>query len=684
MKIFSIKKITPAFIFSFFVFALLPLKLFPFYSDGLLDPELGLRFLCTSLIVFSFFLYFLLRRNKISLPAINQTLTFVFAAYIFFSGISLIVATIKGGSFYELIRLIIFLFFYLCFVILLQKKEEALPVIIKNINISILVFSAIGLYQLYPLLVNFIEKGKAIELKLSLASSLGNKNFYSETLLMALPFIVYGITIFKKAWRGISIFNFIFILITIVYLQTVSVWLGLSISIFLMGIFYRKRLFESRKTKAGFVITFVCVVIVTGIIVYSKPAFFNSFTSKFNIALKYIHDPEAMENYSLENNNSTYERIILWRNSFKMIKEHPLLGVGLGEWKIYFPKYGMGRAPYMNSGFIRFEKPHNDFLLACCETGIPGLISYLTLFFISFRCCKKIISAKQTEKDKLLMRLMAAGLTGFLTISFFGYPNQRPFTMIFLMLVLAVVQSEYLKLVPAKGNANAKNFYNILFICGILISAYALNIGTKRMKAEMHLSNALRAQKYKNWGIMIRETTLAESSFFPMDYTGTPIYWYRGFANFYAGNQNEAFVNFQKAEKVNPYHINVLNDLGTNYDLQGQSETAKLYYLKTINISPLYANALLNLSVIYYNTGNIDSAYMLISHPFLANSQNYSKDLDAILHAKALKIVQQVSDSAARASLSEKINDEKWLLSIHKESQKENTKLENLLLSIPK
>jgi len=270
-----------------------------------------------------------------------------------------------------------------------------MPVIIKNINICILIFSAIGLYQLYPLVINFFENGKAFEIKLSIASSLGNKNFYCETLLMALPFIVYTIIIFKKEWKGIAILNLILILITIVFLQTVSVWLGLSISIFLMGIFYRKIIFENKKTRRGAIVVFVFSLIIIGGIIFSKPAFFNSVISKYHIAMKYIHDPDAMENYSLENNNSTYERIILWRNSFKMIREHPLSGVGLGEWKIYFPKYGMGRAPYMNSGMIRFEKPHNDFLLTCCETGIPGLIFYLALFVISFQHCRKIIKKNE-------------------------------------------------------------------------------------------------------------------------------------------------------------------------------------------------------------------------------------------------------------------------------------------------
>ncbi|HKR03366.1 MAG TPA: O-antigen ligase family protein [Bacteroidia bacterium] len=678
MKKLSINKILPAFIFSFLVFAVMPFV----YSLRLLDPELSFRFIFISLLVFFFFLYFFLKRSAVHLPPVNQKLTLIFISYILLNSITLLFATDKNESFYEWIRLLIFLFFYVCLLIILQKNDEALPVIIKNINVCILVFSAIALLQLYPFVINYFETGKPFTLSLSIASSLGNKNFYSEVLLMSLPLVLYGIYIFKKTWKGISVFNAVLILVTIFFLQTLSVWIGMLTGVLLFAFFYRNTLFQNKKIRTSVIITSVFIIVLAGAIIFLKPVFFKSIISKYNVALRYITDPRALETFSLENNNSTYERIILWRNSFRMIKEHPFFGVGLGEWKIYFPKYGMGQAPYMNTGMIRFEKPHNDFLLIWCESGLPGLASYVSLFIVSFIYCRKIIKGKQMEKDKLLMRLVSAGLAAFLVISFLGYPNQRPFTMIFLMLLFAVVQSEYLKLFPAKKNLNVKKFYAIFFISGILISGYGVNIGIKRLKSEMHLSNALRAQKYKNWGIMFREAEKAKSDFFRMDYTSTPINWYMGFASFYAGNREQAFINFKEAEKMNPYHFNLLNDIGTCYDLQGNSEMAKLYYHRAIGISPLFPDANVNLSVIYYNAGNIDSAYAYISKNNLGTNPNYVKDLKVILRAKAQQIIQQVSDSATKANLSEKIKDENWLLSLHKDAQKTNNKLENLLTGI--
>jgi O-antigen ligase len=45
---------------------------------------------------------------------------------------------------------------------------------------------------------------------------------------------------------------------------------------------------------------------------------------------------------SQKNNNSLFERLMLWRNSLLLAKEQPLTGIGTGNWKIFYSKYGIG------------------------------------------------------------------------------------------------------------------------------------------------------------------------------------------------------------------------------------------------------------------------------------------------------------------------------------------------------
>jgi len=75
-------------------------------------------------------------------------------------------------------------------------------------------------------------------------------------------------------------------------------------------------------------------------------------------------------------------RIVLWRNSWRMIVDHPLLGVGLGGFQ-------SGYAPYVQGvdgwrGFLT-DDPHNQYLKLQGEMGILGLGAFLFWLFVVFR-----------------------------------------------------------------------------------------------------------------------------------------------------------------------------------------------------------------------------------------------------------------------------------------------------------
>src|SRR6185295_18640894 len=40
-------------------------------------------------------------------------------------------------------------------------------------------------------------------------------------------------------------------------------------------------------------------------------------------------------------NASVHERLQLWSRTLRMIRDHPLTGVGLGNWRVVLPTYGM-------------------------------------------------------------------------------------------------------------------------------------------------------------------------------------------------------------------------------------------------------------------------------------------------------------------------------------------------------
>ena len=67
------------------------------------------------------------------------------------------------------------------------------------------------------------------------------------------------------------------------------------------------------------------------------------------------------------------ERSSMYTASFKMIKEKPIFGVGLGNWKTLYPYYSTNNHVTDKYQFKTTIRPHNDFLWVLCETGIFGI-----------------------------------------------------------------------------------------------------------------------------------------------------------------------------------------------------------------------------------------------------------------------------------------------------------------------
>lgn len=69
------------------------------------------------------------------------------------------------------------------------------------------------------------------------------------------------------------------------------------------------------------------------------------------------------------------DRVNLWQDSLGMIREFPIVGVGLGAWSEVFPRYQ--RPPWDP---VTWKQAHNDYVQGFAETGVIGM-SLLAWFF---------------------------------------------------------------------------------------------------------------------------------------------------------------------------------------------------------------------------------------------------------------------------------------------------------------
>ena len=101
----------------------------------------------------------------------------------------------------------------------------------------------------------------------------------------------------------------------------------------------------------------------------------------------------------------------------------------------------------------------------------------------------------------------------------------------FLMLIAASIVSAYIQGIPKlpkKGN------YKLIFlkIPILFVLIFAIFVGVVRFNSELHTRNALAAHRSGNWESVIHEIDRADSWFYNLDPTSTPLMWYKGMANF--------------------------------------------------------------------------------------------------------------------------------------------------------
>jgi O-antigen ligase len=160
---------------------------------------------------------------------------------------------------------------------------------------------------------------------------------------------------------------FIFIIFPLHFTFSYSAWLAVVISLFATAalIYPRKKYF-----------------LLTGLIaLISIVLLFQINTPKFS----------TLTNFSQK--SSFTSRAAIWKASFLMLKQHPLIGIGAGNFQNeylakqkYFPPYPEWAVP----------QPHNIFLAFWLQSGILGLIGFLLLLIFVFRNLFSLIRHKKS------------------------------------------------------------------------------------------------------------------------------------------------------------------------------------------------------------------------------------------------------------------------------------------------
>jgi len=192
-----------------------------------------------------------------------------------------------------------------------------------------------------------------------------------------------------------------------------------------------------------------------------------------------------------------YIRLSSWNRSMQLLREHPWLGTGTGNWKIEVLKYeNPGKADYNY-----LSKNHNDFMETGVETGLIGGLAYLVLVFLAPFGFLRASWRTTSGDDKLkYLFLPAMGMLAFSVDAFFNFPADRPEIQVLFAVFAASAAAYWItgghtKADPAQIAASIPRIQKIIFnkitaACMILllfISAYVLFQNVKSLRFQRYV-----------------------------------------------------------------------------------------------------------------------------------------------------------------------------------------------------
>lgn len=580
------------------------------YSKSLIDPVLLSRqlYLTLFLIVVSFFIFKKIKRRELSVDFsfLKYNLIKVFIGFFLIHLLSMFWSISLTEAMYTVSKYGLELCLFLITTYLIIQKALNFSTLFKGVLLLVVITFVIVGYQVISLISSeqdFLQNTN------SLTGTFANKNLLASTLYLTIPFCFLAGKINRK-WKYISVILLLLLFLLLWMLQTKAVVLALFFAFFVLIIlFYKYKKFQLIKGRFKIVFLLVVIAIVSMVTILNKDKFSRLTSTK-----------------------TAQTRINIWNNSNEMVSENWIKGVGAGNWKIYFPKYGLDHfdSIFVRNGLTVYQRPHNDLYWVLCETGVFGLALYTMIFIIALFYAATLLKQADSQ-SKFIYILLIASIVGYLIIALVDFPLERIDTQILLILLFSIIMGDYYRM-KKPGNKVVKPSYIIVPFIFVLMMSLVVSIA--RIKGEYNSKKMQISHGQNNWNGLIKQADLTKNSFYHMDPTAAPIDWYNGVAHFQLGNVLGAQKLFENAYKEHPYNIHVINNLASCYEKLNQREKAIEYYLMALEIAPRFNEARLNLAAVNFNKGEVIKALNIISlYDNRLNDVKYSTYLPVILKA---------------------------------------------------
>lgn len=350
--------------------------------------------------------------------------SYSYLLFIVFGLISILVAENKIESIVTITQLLIF---FSSFVIIVFLSK------LKNINF-------IKVFGVFTLMAVFIESiyinylfydsiiigGNSLDRSNEFRGFTANINISSFSLCLKIPLLFY--LAFNTKVNTVKVSTLIMIFSSILTILLLGGRASIIALIFILLLIVTVCIFKINKSK----IVNLSLSILMIVLSLSAYHYFNQNNISSRVVERFSNVFNPIEDQSVR------ERLSYYSAAFQSIKNKPLLGIGIGNWKLISIEYSKDliedyKVPY---------HVHNDFLQVAAEVGLFGGIAYLYFILFPFvMSIKKFLLDREKKFNQYVLIILIFGVYVF--DSLLNFPMSRPVNFIYLLFAMALFYASY-------------------------------------------------------------------------------------------------------------------------------------------------------------------------------------------------------------------------------------------------
>jgi putative inorganic carbon (hco3(-)) transporter len=375
-------------------------------------------------------------RKRITLNDLNmKPMLAAFLLFFVIGAISLVKAVSLAPGMMELARYLSYVVLFTIVVKVKFTREQYLN-FAKVFGASVAIVGIYGVVQyIFGISLNTAGLYALKEAKGRVDSTLINPNYYASFLNLVIPTLVLlAVVYFKDKKAQLLMFAFYGIyVINLILTYTRAAWVTMACGFILMVMLIPKD-FIKNALRPHILLSFVALMTI----VYFMPDVQSRTSSAIYAMEKLVvsnlpfhvasgdnsqeedqgglfedeqdEDEEENAQDAATTNRAVVSRVTLWKTGWVMLKENPVLGVGMGNYLVRYKEY-VTKYPELYIGHDQYSV-HNSYLKVGAETGFIGLAAFLLVYIVYYLYLIRLYFAAQNRLSKVLaIGLIVGSLT---------------------------------------------------------------------------------------------------------------------------------------------------------------------------------------------------------------------------------------------------------------------------------